>query len=564
MKLFKRLLCLLLICCFFAMTLISCSKDKKDADNNDSKEETNEDKGNDSTDNSSGDDTNGGDNEGPTADGSQNNSGDSGEKGTNEFGDVTFESSIPKEDIDFEGERLTILIRDNIQNTREWTKEAVEDELDEAIAMRNAAVSDTLNVEVVFDLIPSPDHNTYITELNSRISSDVDSDLHYYDIGSNFSYYCASEAIRGYTANMLDEAWFPYFNFSLPCWNQAIVEDTTFNNQLFYVAGDINLSMFDAAMVIWHNKTLYDAKREPTDPENIQDIALGGAWTYDLLYRWASVFYEDSNLVDGRQPDDTYGLCMYVNNPYDPCPVDALPYAWDLNFVITENDGTHTFDLENNEKAEAALLKFQTLYNAVGTQRDEYECSKTTQHFAAGKYIFFTDRIFWNVDNNMAIREMEDTYGLLPLPKYNTEQENYGTTSQDYYNLLMVIDHSKSSTLTKGDAISAYLQLSCEESYTGVRGYYFNRIIKPKFFGTDDSEGTVTKSIALFDIIIDNIEFDYCTIYSPQLNNVNHLWRAACYGNETLSYGYLAKKDAYEKAIMETDAFLGLRAPIEE
>ena len=521
MKLFTRIICLLLICCFIGMTMISCTKDKQN----------------------NGDDNN--------KDG--NSSNNQAGKETNEYGEESFSTVVPSQDLDFKGEKLTILIRDNVQNSREWTKETTEDELDEAIATRNAAVADTLNVEVVFELIPSPTHDAYIQSLNSMITTDVDSDMHYYDIGCNFSYYCASPTLRGYSANMLDEVWFPYFDFSLPCWNQAIVEDTTFNDRLHYVAGDINLSMFDAAIVMWHNKTLYDAKRETNDPENIQDLALAGLWTYEDLYRWASVFYENTNGTEGRQVDDTYALCMYTN---DPCPVDALPYAWDLEFVMENNDQTHKFNITGNEKAEAALTKFRNLFDAVGTQKDEYQCSTTTKNFAAGRYIFFTDRIFWNTENNMAIREMEDKYGLLPIPKYDKNQEQYGTTAQDYYNLLMVIDHAESSVPTKGDAISAYLQLSCEESYTGVRGYYFNRIIKPKFFGTDDSEGTVTKSIALFDIIVDNIEFDYCTIYSPQLNNVNHLWRGACYKSGTLESLYLTNEEAYEKAIRDTDDWL--------
>ena len=130
----------------------------------------------------------------------------------------------------------------------------------------------------------------------------------------------------------------------------------------------------------------------------------------------------------------------------------------------------------------------------------------------------------------------------------------------------MIIDHSGSTIPTKGEAISAFLQLANEESYTGVRGYYFNRVIKPKFFGTDDSEGTVTKSIALFDIIISNIEFDYMTIYSIQLSNVNHLWRNACYDTTgaSLESLYIARQADFEKAIMETDAWLGLRTAPEE
>jgi hypothetical protein len=174
--------------------------------------------------------------------------------------------------------------------------------------------------------------------------------------------------------------------------------------------------------------------------------------------------------------------------------------------------------------------------------------------------MFYMERLYSGYDANMAIREMDDKYGILPMPKYDINQKEYGTTAQDYYTLMFVLDHSESSIPTKGEAISAFLQLANEYTYTDVRGYYFNRIIKPKFFGTDDSEGTVTKSIALFDIIVSNIKFDYCNIYSMQLNNINYLWRSACQpdAEETLESLYNADKADFEQAIRETDAWFGL------
>ena len=485
------------------------------------------------------------------------------EKPTNEYGEPSFTGVVPTDSLDFEGLSLVMLLRNNTQNTREWYKASPEDELDEAIAMRNAAVEETLNVNIEFEFLDGngSDHGPYTSSLYSMIQTDVNSDLHYYDIGCNFSYYCASPNIRDYAANFLDAEQFPYFDFSLPCWNQAIVEDTTFNDQLYYVAGDSNISMFDASMIIWHNKTLYDKKKESTDPENMQDLALAGLWTYSELYMWATRLYEDDNGEPGKQVNDTYGFGAYGSNP---CPADCLPYAWDLELVLENNDKTHSFNIAGNTKAENALTMYRNLIAANGSTMSA-GFSANAKTFAAGKHVFYNDRLFWGYDSNMAIREMEDKYGLLPMPKYDAEQEQYGTTSQDYYNLYMIIDHENSTIPTQGEAISAFLQLANEESYTGVRGYYFNRIIKPKFFGTDDSEGTVSKSIALFDIIIANIEFDYMTIYSIQLNNINHLWRSACYATDgsTLESLYNAKLSAYETAISETDAWLGLKT-IEE
>ena len=529
MKDFKRIIALLLALVFIGAALIGCRKDNADQ-NQQGEEGTNDQTG-------------------------------AGVKATNEYGEESFTTALPEEDLDFGGEVLTILVRDLLANSREWYKESPEDELDEAVAMRNEAVQDILNVVVKYEMVPNAEFDSFAANFNGMIQDDVDSDMHYYDIAANYAYAGSYPSVRDYAANLNDKKTFPYFDFTLPCWNQAMVKNTTLNGRLHYIAGDINLSMFDLAMVIWYNKTLYDAKKEPTDPENIQVHALEGKWTYDDLYTWTSRLYENSNGQDGKQPDDTWGFGTKRNSGDlgRPNPNDVIPYAWDLEFVVTNNDGTHSFNIVGNEKAEAALVKFKNLITADGACPDS-----TVGNFAAGKYVFWSSVIYPDASENMIIREMEDKYGLLPWPKYEASQENYGTTTQDYYNLITVLDHSWSTISTKGEAVSAYLQLATEESYTSVRGYYFNRVVKPKYFGTDDSEGTVTNSIALFDIIVANIEYDYWTIYSPQLGDVAWLWRNTVNRSTTLEAAFLAEEDLFVKAIEDTDAWLGLRTVAEE
>ncbi len=463
-------------------------------------------------------------------------------------------------DLDFEGEEVAVLYRDYIANSREWYKATPEDELDDAVAMRNEKVQETLNLKIVWEPVASNgnDYGEYTARFHTMVMQDVTSGTHYYDISANFAYPTVSLNIRDYATNLLDTSIFPYFDFSLPCWNQSIVENTTCNDQLYYVAGDINLSMFDAAVVVWHNKSLYDEKKEAIDPENIQQLALDGLWTYDELYRWTKVFYENSSFVDvGRDENDTYAL-LAAQSSGAPMPRDAFPYAWDLDFTVTNNDGTHSFNIVGNRKIEEALTKCRNLLRGTGTYN-----TASAHTFAAGNAIFYMERMYAGYDANMAIREMEDRYALLPMPKYNSDQKQYATTSQDYYTIMFVLDHSYSDIPTKGDAVSAFLQYASEVSYTQVRGYYFNRIIKPKFFGTDDSEGTVTRSIALFDIIVANIKFDYCYIYSQQLANVNHLWRAATdptstNANASLESLYRARQSEFEQAIKSSDAWFGL------
>ena len=477
--------------------------------------------------------------------------------GTNEYGEPTFESAVPSDELDFDNQEIAILYRDFIHNSREWHKEVPEDELDEAIAMRNEEVEETLNIEIVWEPVASNgnDYSEYTSRFHTMVMNDISTGCHYYDISANFGYPTASPNIRDYTSNLLDKDLFPYFDFSLPCWNQSIVENTTFNGRLYYVAGDINLSVFDAACVVWHNKTLYDQWKEPTDPENLQQFALDGFWTYDELYRWTSTFYKNTNTSDPeRDIDDTYALL--ANYDASAVILDAIPYAWDLDFVIENSNGSHSFDLVDNNKIETALTKCRNILRGEGTYT-----SAGVYRFATGNAIFFIDTLYSDYSSNMAIREMDDKYGLLPLPKYDIYQNDYATTSADYFTLMFVLDHFDSDVPTKGDAVSAFLQYATEQSYTGVRGYYFNRIIKPKFFGYDDSEGTVSRSAALFDIIVNNIEFDFATIYSPQLNNISHLWRNACKDsdNKTMENLYVEQHNAFASAIKTTDMWLGLR-----
>ena len=144
-------------------------------------------------------------------------------------------------------------------------------------------------------------------------------------------------------------------------------------------------------------------------------------------------------------------------------------------------------------------------------------------------------------------------------------QENYGTTAHDSYTLMTVIDHSGSSVPTKGEAISAYLQYSTEESYTNVRGYYINRIVKPKYFGTDDTNGSVTKSIEIFNMIADNVEFTFISVYAPQLNGVlNQCWRDVVMGDHdagatTAEAAFTSQEDMYISDLDAVDSWLGLK-----
>ena len=523
MKLFKRILALMLVLCFIGAALVACG-------NKPGYEETDA-----------------GENKG--------NENKTTETETNIYGEPSFTGVVPVNDLDFEGEELTVLLRNNEVTVREWYKESPEDELDEAVAMRNAAVEETLNLEINYEIISFPGWSEYVSGFNGMVIDDVVQDLHYYDIAVHWALAGGYASIRDCNANLLDKETFEWFDFTLPCWNQSIVA-TQVNDRLHLIAGDINISQFDYATVIWYNKTLYDNKKESTDHNDIQDLALEGLWTYDELYMWANRLYEDSNGTAGRQADDIYG---YADGPANvntqPVPKDSMAAAFDIDLLIENPDGTHAYNIIGNERVANARTMWIQLHEATGAWGD----GGSVNNFAAGKYLFYAQNMYPGKEGNMTIREMEDFYGLLPLPKYDVDQDDYYTAAYDGYSLMSVLDHAESTVPTKGEAISAYLQLATEESYTSVRGYYFNRIVKPKYFGQDDSLGTVTKSITIFDNIINNLTFDFWTIYSGQLGNLTWIWRDSLLADRnSAEAAYLSRQAELDEALLEMDAWFGL------
>ena len=194
MKLFKRMISLLLVLCFLGVCLVACGKKP------------------------TGDETDAG-SEG-------NNENKVTETETNVYGEPSFTTALPVNDLDFEGEELTVLLRNNEVTLREWYKESPEDELDEAVAMRNAAVEETLNVKLDYEIFNYGEWNASTALVNSMIVDDVTQDLHYYDIAVHWALAGGYASIRDCNANLLDKETFPYFEFSLPCWNQSIVDTT--------------------------------------------------------------------------------------------------------------------------------------------------------------------------------------------------------------------------------------------------------------------------------------------------------------------------------------------------
>ncbi len=480
----KKIISLLLILSFLLTALLACG------------------------DNQGGSETLGGDNNGAAT-----------STETDKYGQYQLVSAVPVGEINFkkggEAQLVNVLIRDDEKVVNEWGKDVAADEdgLDEAVITRNEQVEADLGLRLNRIYEASAEATDVKNTFTELISQDLLLGTQKYDVVAHFGCYAISGQLRSYNANLLDKTQFPYFNFKLPCWNQSLVEGSTVNGKSYVCGGDLTLSMFDFAIVFWQNVELYNKYRDPeTDPENMAEYVLDGNWVIDDLYNW-SLFYADTNPNSAK---DTYGLHIQTekSNGFN----DVLPFAMDIPVMTTDKNGRHKWNIANNEKLDNVQQVYSSILTNEGNACREATYGADGSNFAAGNIVFGANVIRFNEAMAQQWRSLDFEYALMPYPKYDADQETYYSCPMVYFTLTTVIDHTKQTNgkiITRGKEVSAFLQYANELSYTDVRGFYFEEVIKSKALGADDN---TANSIKIFDMIVDNLRFDFWFLYSEGLN----------------------------------------------
>ncbi len=471
---------------------------------------------------------------------------------TDEYGQKKYTSAVPVNELDFGGEMITVYSEQNAEKRiREWKKNTPDGEnaVDVAVRDRNAKIEANLNI--VIDLMiyewDNSDWNGNVGKFNTTILTDIQNNGKTYDVVSHSQYYSTYEVLKDAKWNMMDEELFPYFDFEAPVWNEDIINTTKKYGKIYNVSGDLNLSLYDATQLVWHNKTVYQDKREADDPADLQDLALDNKWFFDDLFSWA----------DWSEPDrskdycgDRFGLARIPKDFYY-----ALPQAFGFQLVKESPQGGHEFNIEGNQFAEDLLVKLRDIMSKDGVSKEiegssgtygkqcEKDKNKTReQHFANGDYIFMTGCLVKTLEDSETMRNMSDLFCVLPIPMYDEMQAEEGgyATSAATFNFNMVYIPKYARADMNGKMISAFLQYAYDLSYTDVRAYYIERVVKPMGSGsTDDTDGTLTKSIQLMDIILKSVKFGIEGIYSAQINDIGWLWMDSVeFGSQTLAEAF--------------------------
>lgn len=399
--------------------------------------------------------------------------------------------SLP-ETLDFEGAEVRVFSRGGDKDTlMEFSAEEMTgDVVNDAVYSRNLAVQERLNVTMNLIL------DTTLTRHNgagNAIRASVTAGSDDYDLISNAMYNTMPLVID----NMfLPLNTLPYLDFSAPWYNQAFLETTNLNGNNYVIMGELSQTMISGTFSMFFNKTLFDEYYNGS--ENLYDIVNEGEWTLDKMASLCEPLYTDTNGDGIANEGDTFG---HFFTDTKTLGADSFFGAAKIDYLAKAEDGSFVFNGTSERMIEFTEKMHKLLFENNNTLRTPNNNDQIMDIMKNHETVFTT----WMLSGIDYLRDMEDDFGIIPMPKLNETQETYTSYIHDGSSAFTI-----PVTTQNTDVTAAFLEAMSAESYRVVTPAYFETAIKSKY--SRDSETS-----QMLDLIVSGVYLDYSYIYGQSL-----------------------------------------------
>ena len=393
--------------------------------------------------------------------------------------------SIPA-DTNFGGATVNILIREAVANTEFFVEEETGDIVDDALYERNATVEERLGVDLNF--IPQPGEWDDRDTFNNLIRASVMANDGAYDLCAVLSNQLSTLTLEGLLTNLntLD-----YLDFDKPWWANGLLDELAVDNKLYFASGDASLGLINGMMCVFYNKNLGEDFNLP----DMYELVNNGEWTIDKAVELTRDTYSGLNNDGVKGPEDQLGFTTGSFNQ-----LYGFIDSFDIPILERDNEGYPSKFVFSSEKATSAIQLLVSLFwdnNAFATGK--VDSSEYRIAFSEG-HVLFTTGEFKDTGEYRDVDAFD--YGVIPMPKWDAEQENYRTTARATYSSFCI-----PVTAVDPNMSAAVLECFASESYRTVSPAYFENALKIKYAPDDESS-------QMYDLIKSSITFSFATSFS--------------------------------------------------
>ncbi|MBE6558185.1 MAG: hypothetical protein E7661_04145 [Ruminococcaceae bacterium] len=349
--------------------------------------------------------------------------------------------------------------------------------INDAVYERNVTFEERCQLKFVTIPVPHP-------EITSKVISETQTNTGDFAIISCTASQTASMASSGYLYNYLsmdidyDQQW----------WDPGTL-DFALDGNVFFMNGAHNIVDDDVTFVMMFNKKM-QSEKQVADPYT---TVRNKEWT--LEYFNSIIQSVSAENGDGAWDEkDTYGFSS-------PSSIgNTFFYGADLKYVNNSRD-VGVPELALGDKLDKAAQVMDLAQSIVHENNASYIAKQGNE--AVSKDVFVEGRALFYCEAASYLRAlnqtMEGDYGVVPVPKYSKEQENYTTWT-----------HSIGSTMSIPTSIADEVekQMFAEVLETYVVLSY--QLVKPAYYDTMLTSRNVRDpdSAEMLDLIFQNRTYD--------------------------------------------------------
>lgn len=353
------------------------------------------------------------------------------------------------------------------------------DILNDAVYKRNRLVEERFGTEVVTVSVPEAE---MVNMFNQSVMSGDDS----FDMAALFVSNMYSLISNGYCHKLSD---LEYVDIEKPYWNTDLINASAVCGDSFFLMGDIGYLWRDGVWCMCYNKRIY----EQFGYNDIYSTIREGKWTLELLETQCREVTDDINGDSVIDQDDRWGMLSSKTAGI------GLVTSTGINTIDNSGD-TLIFDLES-ERNINVIDRLRRIMTDNSLQLRAEDISGSTDIWTDIINIFREGRALYRISvmrDVVGLRNMEDDFGIIPLPKYDEDQDSYYTTYQAWSAPGYIVPLTVEDTART----SAIIEYMCYVSTDTVAEAYYDTTLQGKVSRDDESIEMLT---LIFDSMITDI-----------------------------------------------------------
>ena len=319
---------------------------------------------------------------------------------------------------DYGGRDFNILVR------TDWAYEFVADEakqgepVNDAIYNRNLVVGERFNVNINPIKVAGGwnDRTNFMNNLRNTVQAGDST----YDLVAGYAAYIGIMLPDGVFMNLND---MQYLDFTKPWWSQDAIKEFSIGDKLYLCTGDLSLAMWKSIYCMFFNKQLISN----LGMEDPYALVRSGNWTIDKLVEMSKAAYHGAQegVVDPK--NDTFGMALE-----DTHLTYNWQYAFDQPTSLKDENNIPYVAVDTPKEADIMAKMVDILYHTQGVLFTKESNPLPLNPY--GLNMFQENRLLFLPDylgSAESLRGMNTDFGIIPYPKWDTNQSRYYTTVHD-------------------------------------------------------------------------------------------------------------------------------------